>query len=199
MADFIQANNITGLKVYGQQQVDYTVNGEAGCDFGAAVARASMQRAVSVESATSALADVVRARERKLTEIGEALAYVAAAAANFTSKSKTDDSTSTTGLVTAKEILDRYNIDTSHISIHDVIVAIGNPNVTQRVGSIQNQYVSKLQTDTQYALDKEDNYLQQDMVSLQSYFSKRDQALSMAASLVKKVNNTMSSGIRAIR
>ena len=184
MADFIQANNITGLKVYGQQQVDYTVNGEAGCDFGAAVARASMQRAVSVESATSALANVVRARERKLTEIGEALAYVAAAAANFTSKSKTDDSTSSAGLATAKDILSRYNIDTSHILVMN-LAGIG------RVGSIQNQYVSKL--------DKEDNYLQQDMVSLQSYFSKRDQALSMAASLVKKVNNTMSSGIRAIR
>ena len=55
-----------------------------------------------------------------------------------------------------------------------------------------------LQTDAQYELDKEDNFLQQDMVSLQSYFSKRDQALSMAASLVKKVNNTMTSGIRAI-
>ena len=192
MADFIQANNITGLKVYGQQQVDYTVNGEAGCDFGTAVARASMQRAVSVESATSALADVVRARERKLTEIGEALAYVAAAAANFTSKSKTDDSTSSAGLATAKDILSRYNIDTSHILVMN-LPGIG------RVGSIQNQYVGKLQTDTQYALDKEDNYLQQDMVSLQSYFSKRDQALSMAASLVKKVNNTMSSGIRAIR
>ena len=194
MADFIQANDITGLKVYGQQQVDYTVNGEAGCDFGAAVARASMQRAVSVESATSALADVVRARERKLTEIGEALAYVAAAAANFTSKSKTDDSTSSPGLATAKDILDRYGIDTSNIVVVD-LSTLG----AGRIGAIQNQYVGKLQTDTQYALDKEDNYLQQDMVSLQSYFSKRDQALSMAASLVKKVNNTMSSGIRAIR
>ena len=194
MADFIQANNITGLKVYGQQQVDYTVEGVAGCDFGAAVARASMQRAVSVESATSALADVVRARERKLTEIGEALAYVAAAAANFTSKSKTDDSTSSPGLATAKDILDRYGIDTSNIVVVD-LSTLG----AGRIGAIQNQYVGKLQTDTQYALDKEDNYLQQDMVSLQSYFSKRDQALSMAASLVKKVNNTMSSGIRAIR
>ena len=193
MADFIQANNITGLKVYGQQQVDYTVNGEAGCDFGTAVARASMQRAVSVESATSALADVVRARERKLTEIGEALAYVAAAAANFTSKSKTDDSTSSPGLATAKDILDRYGIDTSNIVVVD-LSTLG----AGRIGAIQNQYVGKLQTDTQYALDKEDNYLQQDMVSLQSYFSKRDQALSMAASLVKKVNNTMTSGIRAI-
>ena len=47
-------------------------------------------------------------------------------------------------------------------------------------------------------MDKEDNYLQQDMVTLQSYFSKRDQALSMAASLVKKVNNTMTTGIQAI-
>lgn len=193
MADFIQANDITGLKVYGQQQVDYTVNGEAGCDFGAAVARASMQRAVSVESATSALADVVRARERKLTEIGEALAYVAAAAANFTSKSKTDDSTSSPGLATAKDILDRYGIDTSNIVVVD-LSTLG----AGRIGAIQNQYVGKLQTDTQYALDKEDNYLQQDMVSVQSYFSKRDQALSMAASLVKKVNNTMTSGIRAI-
>ena len=193
MADFIQAKNITGLKVYGQQQVDYTVNGEAGCDFGAAVARASMQRAVSVESATSALADVVRARERKLTEIGEALAYVAAAAANFTSKSKTDDSTSSPGLATAKDILDRYGIDTSNIVVVD-LSTLG----AGRIGAIQNQYVGKLQTNVQYELDKEDNYLQQDLVSVQSYFSKRDQALSQAASLVKKVNNTMTSGVRAI-
>ena len=58
---------------------------------------------------------------------------------------------------------------------------------------------NKMQTNIQYMMDKEDNYLQQDMVSLQSYFSRRDQALSLAASLVQKVNNTMSSGIQAIR
>ena len=58
--------------------------------------------------------------------------------------------------------------------------------------------MQKAQANTQYAMDKEDNYLQQDMVSVQSYFSKRDQALSMAASLVKKVNRTMTSGIRAM-
>ena len=56
-----------------------------------------------------------------------------------------------------------------------------------------------MQTNIQYMMDKEDNYLQQDMVSLQSFFSRRDQALSLAASLVRKVNNTMSSGIQAIR
>lgn len=193
MADFIVANDIAGLKVYGQQQVDYTVDGEAGRDFGAAVARASLMRSVAVEGLLVALTDVVRKRERKLTDLGEALSYVSAAAANFTSKSKTDDSTSSPGLATAKDILDRYGIDTSNIVVVD-LSTLG----AGRIGAIQNQYVGKLQTNVQYELDKEDNYLQQDLVSLQSYFSKRDQALSMAASLVKKVNNTMTSGIRAI-
>ena len=193
MTNFIVANDIAGLKVYGQQQVDYTVDGEAGRDFGAAVARASLMRSVAVEGLLVALTDVVRKRERKLTDLGEALSYVSAAAANFTSKSKTDDSTSSPGLATAKDILDRYGIDTSNIVVVD-LSTLG----AGRIGAIQNQYVGKLQTNVQYALDKEDNYLQQDLVSLQSYFSKRDQALSMAASLVKKVNNTMTSGIRAI-
>ena len=49
MANLVEANNIAGLKVYGQQQVDYTVEGKAGCDFGLAVARASMLRSVAVE------------------------------------------------------------------------------------------------------------------------------------------------------
>ena len=193
MTNFIVANDIAGLKVYGQQQVDYTVDGEAGRDFGAAVARASLMRSVAVEGLLVALTDVVRKRERKLTDLGEALSYVSAAAANFTSKSKTDDSTSSPGLATAKDILDRYGIDTSNIVVVD-LSTLG----AGRIGAIQNQYVGKLQTNVQYELDKEDNYLQQDLVSLQSYFSKRDQALSMAASLVKKVNNTMTSGIRAI-
>ena len=118
---------------------------------------------------------------------------IAEAAAHFTPKSKTDDSTSSPGLATAKDILDRYGIDSSNIVVVD-LSTLG----AGRIGAIQNQYVGKLQTNVQYALDKEDNYLQQDLVSLQSYFSKRDQALSMAASLVKKVNNTMTSGIRAI-
>ena len=30
MANLVEANNIAGLKVYGQQQVDYTVEGKAG-------------------------------------------------------------------------------------------------------------------------------------------------------------------------
>ena len=39
----------------------------------------------------------------------------------------------------------------------------------------------------QYAIDKEDHDLKQDMVSLNSFISKRDNAFSAASKLVKKV------------
>ncbi len=196
MANLVEANNIAGLKVYGQQQVDYTVEGKAGCDFGLAVARASMLRSVAVEGVLTGLTSAVRKREQKLTDLGQALAYIAEAAAEFNKDSHTDDTASSAELATAASLLGKYGIDHSAITVKTF------PGVTPAqdftYGTITQSDVQKLQTNVQYELDKEDNYLQQDMVSVQSYFSKRDQALSMAASLVKKVNNTMTSGIRAI-
>ena len=190
MANLVEANNIAGLKVYGQQQVDYTVEGKSGCDFGIAVARASMLRSVAVESVLAGLAAAVRLRERKLTDLGQALAAIAAAAADFTDKSDTDDTTSSSGLGAAKKTLKDYGLP------HGEITTPGENDFSR--GTVRKDGIQTLQTNTQYAMDKEDNYLQQDMVSVQSYFSKRDQALSMAASLVKKVNRTMTTGIRAI-
>jgi hypothetical protein len=196
MANLVEANNIAGLKVYGQQQVDYTVEGKAGCDFGLAVARASMLRSVAVEGVLTGLTSAVRKREQKLTDLGQALAYIAEAAAEFNKDSHTDDTASSTELATAAELLDKYDIPHSAIKTKTLPGVPPAQDVT--IGTITQADVQKLQTNVQYALDKEDNYLQQDLVSVQSYFSKRDQALSMAASLVKKVNNTMTSGIRAI-
>ena len=193
MANLVEANNIAGLVVYGQQQVDYTVEGTAGCDFGYAVARAALLRSVATESALSALSGVVRQREKKVSDLGEALSYVNAAVASFKGGSHGDEpskTVTTEGLYTAATILDKYGIRTSSDNLG--LTTSGNK------GTISNGDSQKLQTNVQYEMDKEDNYLQQDMVTLQSYFSKRDQALSMAASLVKKVNNTMTTGIQAI-
>ncbi len=192
MANLVAANNIAGLKVYGQQQVDYTVEGKAGCDFGLAVARASMLRSVAVEGVLSGLSSAVRKREKKLTDLGQAVAYIAEAAAEFHEESHTDDTASSAGLATAADLLDGYGID------HSAITIWTSPIDGKKTGVIMEKDVQTLQTNVQYELDKEDNYLQQDLVSVQSYFSKRDQALSMAASLVRKVNNTMTSGVRAI-
>lgn len=193
MANLVEANDIVGLKVYGQQQVDYTVEGTAGCDFGYAVARAALLRSVATESALSALSGVVRLREKKVSDLGEALSYISAAVASFKGGDHGDEpskTVTTEGLCTAATILDKYGIRTKDDNLG--LTTSGSK------GTISNGDSQKLQTNVQYEMDKEDNYLQQDMVTLQSYFSKRDQALSMAASLVKKVNNTMTTGIQAI-
>ena len=195
MANLVEANAITGLKVYGQQQVDYTVEGKSGCDYGHAVARAALLRSAAVESALSSLSGVVRKREQKLSDLGTALSYVCEAFAHFQHSGKNaaaqDDKVTTSGLYTTALILGRYGLRSSNdgLTIDD----------KAHTGTISNANANKMQTNIQYMMDKEDNYLQQDMVSLQSFFSRRDQALSLAASLVRKVNNTMSSGIQAIR
>ena len=195
MANLVEANSIAGLVVYGQQQVDYTVEGKAGCDYGYAVARAALLRSVAVESALNALTGVVHKREQKLSDLGTALSYVCEAFAHFQHSGKNassqDDKVTTSGLYTTANILNRYGLKSADDGL--------TTNDTLKTGTISNANANKMQTNIQYMMDKEDNYLQQDMVSLQSYFSRRDQALSLAASLVQKVNNTMSSGIQAIR
>ena len=195
MSNLVEANDITGLKVYGQQQVDYTVEGKSGCDFGHAVARAALLRSTAVESALNSLMGVVRKREQKLSDLGTALSYVCEAFAHFQHSGKNaasqDAKVTTSGLYTTADILKRYGLKSA-----DDGLTYDNGTKT---GMISNANANKMQTNIQYMMDKEDNYLQQDMVSLQSFFSRRDQALSLAASLVQKVNNTMSSGIQAIR
>ena len=65
-----------------------------------------------------------------------------------------------------------------------------NGTNTMKLGNLQ-----KAQTSLQYAIDREDNDIQQDIVTLQSYISKRDNAYSNAAKVVKKANNAASSTI----
>ena len=132
---------------------------------------------------------------QKLSDLGTALSYVCEAFAHFQHSGKNaasqDAKVTTSGLYTTADILKRYGLKSA-----DDGLMYDNGTKT---GTISNANANKMQTNIQYMMDKEDNYLQQDMVSLQSYFSRRDQALSLAASLVRKVNNTMSSGIQAIR
>ena len=195
MANLVEANSIAGLVVYGQQQVDYTVEGKSGCDYGYAVARAALLRSTAVESALNSLMGVVRKREQKLSDLGTALSYVCEAFAHFQHSGKNqahqDDTVTTSGLYVVADVLLRYGLKSGDDGL--------SYDKGTQTGTISNANANLMQTNIQYMMDKEDNYLQQDMVSLQSYFSRRDQALSLAASLVQKVNNTMSSGIQAIR
>ena len=71
-------------------------------------------------------------------------------------------------------------------------------NSSQGVANITYRNATNAQNDIQYALDVEDNELQQDMVTLQSLVSKRDNAFSMASKIIKKSANAASNTISNI-
>ncbi len=190
MSNNIIAQNIEGLVIYGQQQVDYTVNGDSHQSYGQAVAYAALYRAASVEFSTSALQTPIRMRMKKVEELGTVLAAAATGMSNLATEDM-DDSFSSKDLATAYDILVKYNLDRHGLSVIQIIT-------DQRIGIITKENLMKLQNDVQYEMDREDNKLQQDMVAIQSYISKRDQAYSLAASIVRKVNKTASHTINGI-
>ena len=182
MADLIVANKIPGAAVYGVEQYSYTVDGLSGKDYAAALPAASFRESVAIERALSAYTEVVRQRERKLEDLGEVLAILNKAYATMKMKDQErgDKSDSDDALITVKNTAAKYGIS---ISLTD-----GN--------KITRGHVMTAQNNVQYAMDREDNELKQDMVSLNSYITKRDNSYSTASKLTKKYANSADSTIR---
>jgi deferrochelatase/peroxidase EfeB len=183
----IQANEISGGSVYGVKQYEYTVDGVSGQDYTAAIAVASLREAVAIEHSASAYSDVVKLRQEKVEALSEVLAILAKAIAQIdTSNNNTDaESGNIPELKTAKSICESYGL-TLTIKEKD-----GKTTITYR-------NASTAQNDIEYAMDTEDNNLSQDMVSLQSLISKRDNAYSTASSIVQKADSTASDTIANI-
>lgn len=173
------------LSIFGTAQVDYTVDGVTGCTYDKAVAMAGLQRAVAVESAIPAYTAAVRARQRKLEDLGRALADISGTLAKFDEDHR--QTTSEQDIVGGAET---YNLLAKYGLTKDYF----KPSATR----IQYQYIQKLQTDVQYALDVTNNDIQQDAVSLQGFVSKRDSAYQMAVKLLNKASQTRATGIRYI-
>jgi len=189
MPNLIETNDISGFKVYGQQMVEYTVQGNAGQDFGVAIAIASLSESTAIEAEASAYSAVLRARQRKLSEIGSALAVITKAIATLKTGSgqvPSDLSDVDPALETAKSILDRYGVTLNLTWVKNTGYAVSRENA------------EKARNDTEYALDMENNDMQQDMVTLQGLVSKRDNSFSTAGKVMKKVNATATSIIHSI-
>lgn len=183
---------IAGGAVYGVAQYEYTVEGAGGKDYSAALAAASLKESVAIEDAAAAYSVVVRQRERKIEDLGEVLAALAESIATMDPKSNDTSKRSewSARLYEASGICGQYNIPCPLVAVR-YEGGRWEAQVTYRDAT-------KVQNDVQYAMDTEDNNLQQDMVSLQSYISKRDNAYSTAAKLVKKADGTASGIIRNI-
>ena len=180
MSDLIVSEEILGFTVYGAQQVQYTVDGEANKDYTSAVMCAAFKEATAIEAACAGYSEVVRARQRKVDDLGEVLAYLAKANAKMPSSPKTGDKEKIDNSSWIKSVCSNYGISLTWTD--------GNK---MKWGDLQ-----KAQTDVQYQMEREDNNLQQDMVTLRSYISKRDNAYSTAAKVVKKTLNVGSSTIQ---
>ena len=183
MSSTIQPSVITGGSVYGVAQVEYTIAGAQGKNFIDAVTLASFIQATAIEEATSAYSKVVTARQKKIDELGEALAYITKANGSLDSKGgKSTDKVTVDHAEYVKSIAAKYEIQLNWES--------GN-KMTR--GNIQ-----KALTNFQYAVDREDNDIQQDIVTLQSYITKRDNAYSNASKLVKKANHAATATIKNV-
>lgn len=180
----VESVPIEGLSVYGVQQKSYTANGVAGCDYVKAASVAMFQEANAIEAETSAYAAVLEARQKKLDELGWALSVIVEATASMKTKNQKskDLSAADPDLVKASQILDKYRRDANS----DMRLPVNDDNKVRRDDA------TSAQSALQYEIDYETNDMQQDMVTMQSLVSKRDNAFSTASSLVKKINSTAS-------
>ena len=179
MSALIVKEPLADNAVYGVRQVQYTVNGHSGKDFADAVAIAAFKQAAAIETTTSSYTNVVRARQKKIDELGDVLSNIARAMGEVHKKTKSSDKITIPNSGTVKTVAARYGIDMTWTD--------GNK---MTLGNLQ-----KAQTNVQYAIDREDNDIQQDIVTLQSYISKRDNAYSNAAKIIKKTNQAATSTI----
>ena len=178
MSLLISTEPITDNSVYGVRQMQYTVDGKSNKDFIDAVAIAAFRQATAIEDATSAYTAVVRARQMKIDELAEALSYIAKAVGSLDHDAKSTTKTKVDNASRVREIANRYG------------VSLTWSGDKMELGNLQ-----KAQTNLQYAIDREDNDIQQDIVTLQSYMTKRDNAYSNAAKVVSKANHAASSTI----
>ena len=200
MAQLIETTPIDGFKVYGQQMVDYTVQGEAHKAYDLAMARAAFAQTTAIELETEAYGEVLKMRQKKLEELGDCVAKLSRIIAAMDADSS-DDTYSESGLVgsinvqlpTIKETLEKYGID---LSITDLTIEFAGNNM--RFCSVTYGEAETEKANAEYAMDNEDNDLQQDMVTLQGLISKRDEAFNNASKITKKYNNTARSIINMI-
>ena len=189
MANLIDTVEIAGAAVYGVRQVSYTVDGVVGKDYGAALTAAAFKESTAIEDTMNSYAAVVSPRMRKLEDLGTVMAGLNAGMATLKTKDteSSDKTDKMTVLAEAHSLAAKYGITVTCVAYE----YSDGVNKAQ----MRRDALYRAQNQVQYEMDKEDNDLKQDMVALNSLMSKRDNAFSAAARLIKKANDAASSTI----
>lgn len=177
------------VSVYGVVQNAYSVV-EGGVSrttsYDMAIATASMQRSVSIESAMSAASAIVRVRQRKMEDMTDLLSLMMQARASLKSKPPADpnDVGSAPGLKAKTDFIKaNYGVDIYSWEKDRPPASVTGDNILRQ--DLEGGLVV-----LQSAIDENDNQLQQDMLTLQSWVSKRDESFRSASKALKAVLGT---------
>ena len=177
-------SSITDENVYGVKIRNYTFDGKP-VDHSLALAMASLQQSEAIESLLPALNAAIDNRQRKVSDLAVVLATITEAIGSMDPKdndTSKKSSISSEKLKTATKLLEKYGIKTMSLS---------DGQVTYKTAYYK-------QTDVQAALDTENNDLQQHMIQIQGYVTKRDNAFTVANKVLQKENSTARDTINAM-
>ena len=211
MTNLIETNKIDGLRIYGVQMVDYSLDGVSGKDFGTATALACFASTAAIEMEVTAYADILRARQQKLNDLADANECIR----NFISKLPTSSPESDDRIIWRTDGYIEEIVDTQqYMSWADKIKTITSRyglscpvkteerqvmyNVKFTWDYVRRDDLENARANVEYAMDVEDNDLQQDMIAMQGLIGKRDNSFNTAAKIIKKVGGTGDSMIRNI-
>lgn len=196
MANLIETNRIEGFSIYGVQMVDYTSDGVSGRDFGTAVALACFASTAAFEAETIAFADILRARQKKLSDLENALATLIDIMGKFDNdEPESDDTVRDDRLPGVRDLMARYGLS---LNIRSFTLPVVPPATSETWYFIRRDDSENARANLEYAMDVEDNDLQQDMITMQGLVGKRDNSFSTAAKIIKKYGDTGNSMLRTI-
>lgn len=185
-----------GVSVYGVAQNAYSVR-EGGASkavtYDVAIATASLQRSFSIESAMGTASAIVRIKQQKMEVLTDLLALLMQGRAALPHKDgKPDDTVPVPGLAAkVKTVKEKFGVDIYSWKE-------GRPPESVTGDNIQRQDLEGGLVVLQSAIDENDNQLQQDMLTLQSWVSKRDESFRSASKALKTILGTGSAVISNI-
>ena len=199
----------TGQSVYGVKQYTYadTGTGEE-LDFGSMVAKSTLNQAAIVEEQTKATAAVLKLRQQKSQDLAECLAILDELMANY--RTKNPESDDKCKLVVTPAEKEEYEKKAKKLKDYGYTLDLDPQSHTVKDGcktkkdgnyelTIRRADAMRGQAQVQEMMDTENNNLQQDMMSLQSFIQKRDRTYSNANEVVKKFENTAGDIIDAMQ
>lgn len=183
----IEAKKIEGVSVYGVDQVSYTVSGVSGQDYTKALTVACFCESAAVEAELDLLSTMVRARQQKLTDLGDVMTILTKAQGTMPVKDQyqTDLSEPMDILLDAVDLALKYFIRI--------------PLAGDSGNQVQRRVCQVAIANVKHAVDMETNSLQQDIVTLQNLVGKRDTTFQTASAITKKSLNASAAAIKSMK